>query len=133
MRLSAELIVNFANINQFSHQEQWMIRAGEANTLYFQLVDLDQEGLRYLAGIGVSNQPYGVQVKFPSIDDAQEINAIAVQADSNDSSVWKVSLSASQTPMSGNVIVTVFEGSNTKTFKLMNGLSVEHPGSDGSC
>ena len=133
MRLSANLIVSYANVNQFSYENQWQIRAGEPNTLYFQLVDLDQNKLRYLPGIGGSNQPYGVSVKFPSIDDAQVINATAVQADVADNSVWKVSLSASQTPKSGNVIFTVTEGSASRSFKMLNGLLVEFPGNDGSC
>lgn len=133
MRLSSKLIVNYANINQFGFQDQWKIRAGELNVLYFQLVDLDQDSLRYLAGIGVSNQPFGVRVRFPSIDDAQVIEATAVQADAADSSVWKVNLAASQIPNSGNVVFAVTEGSNTRTFKVMNGLQVEFPGKDGSC
>ncbi len=133
MRISASLIVNFANINQFSFADQWQIRAGEPNTLYFQLVDLDQNKLRYLPGIGGSNQPYGIQVKFPSIDDAQVITATAVQVDVADNSIWKVTLASSQTPNSGNVIFLVTEGSATRSFKSMNGLAVEFPGNDGSC
>ena len=133
MKLSARLLVNYANINQFSYQDQWQIRAGEPNVLYFQLVDLDQNSLRHLAGIGVSNQPYSVSVKFPSIDNAQVIVAAATQVDISDSSIWKVSLSATQTPQSGNVVFTVVEGSASRSFNSMNGLSVEIPGNNGSC
>ncbi len=133
MRLSAYLIKNYANINQFAFESQWQIRAGDPNTLYFQLVDLDQDGLRYLAGIGLSNQPFGVTVKFPSIDDALEINATAVQADAADPSVWKVNIASTQQPNAGNVIFSVTEGSDTRTFKLTNALQVEFPGNDGSC
>ncbi len=133
MRLSANIVVNYANINIFSFANQWQIRAAEPNVLYFQLVDLDQNSLRYLPGIGLSNQPYGVTVKFPSIDDTQVIMATAIQADPADNSIWKVLISPSQTPKSGNVIFTVNEGSSSRSFKLMNGLSVEYPGADGSC
>lgn len=132
MRLSANLLNNFANINQFSFTNQWEIRGGELNVLYFQLVDLDQNSLRYLPGIGVSNQPFGVSVKFPSIDDAQIINATAAQVDPADNSIWKVTLSASQIPKSGNVIFTITEGSNARSFKVLNALSVEFT-NDGSC
>lgn len=86
-----------------------------------------------MPGIGVPNQPYGVSVKFPSIDNAQVITATAVQADAADNSIWKVTLSSSQTPKSGNVIFTVSEGSASRSFKVANGLSVEYPGTDGSC
>ena len=133
MRLSALPILNFANINQFAFQNQWHIRASENNTLYFQLVDLDQDSLRYMAGLGTQNQPCGVIVTFPSIDDSKAIMANAVQVNAADSSVWQVSMSASQTPTSGNVIVTVIEGSSSRSFKLMNALQVEYPVNSGSC
>ena len=144
MRLSANLILNYANVNQFGFQDQWQVRAGDPNTLYFQLIDLDQGSnpsgtrdcqcfLRYLLGIGTQNLPYGVTVTFPSIDDSKTITATAVQVDANDSSVWAVKILSSQQPGSGNVIFTVTEGSTTRTFKVMNALAVEYPGNDGCC
>lgn len=133
MRLYAKIIQNFCDINMFGYANGWIVRAGDPNTLYFQLVDLDQGGLRHLAGIGGSNQPYSVTVTFPSIDDSQVINAIAVQADANDSSIWKVSLASNQTPNSGNIQFAVAEGSSIRRFNILNGISVEFPTSDGSC
>jgi hypothetical protein len=142
MRLSAELIKNFCGINMFGFTDQWMIRAGDPNTLYFQLVDLDQDNgqdgcscpLRYIPGIGLTPPAtYGVTVTFPSIDDTKTITATAIQADPNDASVWKVNLLSTQLPGSGNVIFSVAEGTAVRTFKVMNGLSVEYPGQDGCC
>lgn len=141
MRLSANLVLNYANVNQFGFQDQWQVRAGDPNTLYFQLIDLDQASgangcecyLRYLLGISIQNQPYGVTVTFPSIDDSKIITATAVQVDPNDSSLWSVKILSSQQPGSGNVIFTVTEGSTTRTFKVMNALAVEYPGNDGCC
>lgn len=139
MRLSAKIVVNYANVNQFSYANQWKIRAGEPNTLYFQVVDLDQmdscgmAGLRHMVGVGSINQPFGITVRFPSVDDSKTILATASMADPNDPSIWQVSISPIQTPNSGNVIFSVTEGSATRTFKLMNGLAVEQVGNDGSC
>lgn len=133
MRLSAKLIKNYANVNSFSYMDQWIIRAGEPSDLYFQLIDLDQNGIRYLAGIGSGNQPVVVQVTFPSIDDAAVLLITATQPDANDSSIWKVSILATQTPNSGNVIFSIAEGAVTRSFGTLNLLSVEFPGSDGSC
>ena len=42
MRLSARAIVNYANINNFSYANQWIVNAGDPLTLYFQIIDLDQ-------------------------------------------------------------------------------------------
>lgn len=154
MRLSAKPIINYCNVNDYTFGNQWIIRAGDPNTLYFQILDIDKAisgngqgfgifsgitpvgtvaGLRYLLGIGVSNQPYGIVVTFPSIDDASVITANAVQADPNDSSIWKVSLSASQRPAGGNVQFAIQEGSNIRRFSVMNMLGVEDPTDDGSC
>lgn len=127
-RISAKPIVNFANINQFSFGNQWAIRAGDPNTLYFQLIDLDQNELRYLVGV---SQVSGITVTFPSIDDSLVINATAVQ-DTNDKSVWAVTLAPNQLPGSGNVKFAVVEGSNTRRFNVLNMLSVEIV-NDGGC
>jgi len=131
MRLSANLIVNYSNPNMFGTTNQWQIRAGDPNTLYFQLVDLDQNKLRYLTGL--AGTPVGITVTFPSIDDTKKIVATAVQANAADGSIWQVNLLSTMVPASGNVIFNLSEGTVMRTFKLMNALSVEYPGSDGSC
>lgn len=133
MRISAKALINYFNVNSFSQANQWTIRAAEPNTLYFQLVDLDQDSLRYMAGIGASNQPYSVQVTFPSIDDNAVITLTATQADSADSSLWKISIPSSQTPASGTVVFSLTEGSVIRSFSVLNLISVEYPGNDGSC
>ena len=133
MRLSASLIVNYGNINLFSYTNQWKVRGGDPNTLYFQLIDLDQNSLRYLAGIGSSNQPFTIVVTIPSIDNSKVLQFTAIQADPNDSSIWKINVASTQFLNTGNVFFQVIEGSNTRNFKLMNALRVELPGQDGSC
>lgn len=157
MRLSARPILSWCNANLFSFGTQWIVRAGDPNTLYFQIVDLDQTvignisgaaliggffsipagqanlaGLRYMVGSGAPNQPASIQVTFPSIDDAQVINLTAVQADPDDKSIWKVTIPSSKTPNSGNVQFAVFEGTNIRRFSVLNLISVESM-NDGSC
>lgn len=149
MRLSAKAILNWANVNDFEYASQWIVRAGDPLSLYFQLVDLDKSpiksvptqyfrggntsspALRYLAGIGSNNQPVQVIVTFPSIDDRKVITLIATQPDSNDSSIWMVSVPASMQPGTGNVLFSVAEGNATRTFTVLQMIAVEYPGSDG--
>ena len=150
MRLSVNLIVNYANTNQFGYAEQWIVRSGDPNTLYFQLVDLDQNinnmngsngqnfngptsSLRYMAGCGVGTTPYGVQVTFCSIDDSKTLTVQAVQADDCDSSIWSVTLSGTQAVNSGNVFFSLKEGNSTRKFMLTNALAVEFNSTCGSC
>lgn len=156
MRLSARPLLNYANVNNFSYGNQWIVRAGDPNVLYFQIVDLDQGlasvvggpnpifgfqgsgtlsgnvGLRYMVGVGAGNQPAAITVTFPSIDDTQVINAPAVQ-DPNDKSIWSVTLGPNQKPNSGNVQFAVTEGNSTRRFGALNLISVEYPQNDGSC
>ena len=129
MRLSARSILNFSDINRFNHSNQWTIRANEPNALYFQLIDLDQDSLRYMAGISAAAS---VTVTFPSIDDAQVITVSAVQ-ETNDKSIWKATLSSTQKPNSGNVLFALTEGATTRRFSVLNLLSVEYPQDEGSC
>ena len=127
MRLSAKTLNNFVDINHFSFANQWVIRSGEPSSVYLQLVDLEQNGLRYLP----QGATPSVAVTFPSIDDTKTIVATAT-AVTGDGSLWKVDLTALQTPNSGNVVVAVTEGGVTRQFSLLNAIAVEFPGKDGS-
>lgn len=154
MRLSAKPIINWCDVNMYAFGNQWIVNAGDPLTLYFQVVDVDQAiqgnnagfgifsgitpigttaGLRYLLGIGSQNQPYGIQVTFPSIDDTKSLTYIATQADANDSSIWKVVIPASAIPAGGNVKFALQEGNSIRRFSVMNMLAVDDPTNDGSC
>jgi hypothetical protein len=128
MRLSAKVIKNFSDINHFGYANQWEIRAGEPNTLYFQLVDMDQDGLRYMP----QDPAVALSVNFPSVDDAKKITINAVQV-TGDGSLWKIDLSSTQIPASGNVVFSITENNVTRKFSGINLMSVEYPGADGSC
>jgi hypothetical protein len=144
----------------FSYGNQWTVRQGDPNTLYFQIVDLDQSslanisgstlgliggpynvpaglgqiaGLRYLVGIGVSNQPYAVKVTFPSSNERKQVCLVATQADPSDSSIWQLTIPPDLQPFSGNVQFQVIEGQNIRRFSVLNMISVEYPQDEGSC
>jgi|GEM_PF-2926215 len=127
-RLSVKIIKNYYNNNMFAYANEWIIRANEPNLLYFQLVDLDNDSLRYMPSV-----PTLVYMKLLSIDSADVIMAPASLADPLDTSIWKISLGASQIPKSGNVAFQISENGVIRTFSILNGISVEYPGNDGSC
>lgn len=138
MRISAKPIVNYANINSFSFGNQWMIRAGDPNRLYFQLVDLDQTDntmckapLRYLAQ-PTGADPIVITVTFPSIDDATQIQVQATQV-TGDASLWYVDLTAAQIPGSGAVQFAINDNGIIRRFGVLSMISVEYPDNDGSC
>lgn len=153
MRLIAKPIINWCDVNMFTYGNQWIVRSGDPLTLYFQIIDADQAiqgnnqgigiftgitpvgttaGMRYLVGLGSSNQPYTVKVTFPSIDSSQSLTLIATQADANDSSIWKVSIPSNQFVSGGNVQFAIFEGSSVRRFSVQNIIAVEFL-DNGSC
>lgn len=121
MRLSVRVIKNYQNINSFDYGTEWNIREGEANQLYYKLVDLDQDNLRY---IPTGSSP-SMQVIFPALDSNNTITKVATQVSALDGSIWTVSLSATEIPSSGNVQFTITENSITKRFVLQQGMVVE--------
>lgn len=144
MRLSAVPLINFQSVNSFCPANQWIIRNCETNTLYFQLIDLDQTCMpsllgqspvpqRYIAGVGVQNQPATMIVTFSSIDSTQ-VNQITAVQNPNDGSIWSVTINANQCVFGGAVKFSLTEGTATRNFLVINVLCVEqlNSGSDGS-
>jgi len=130
MRLSSKPIINFCNVNDWDSANQWCIRAGDPNTLYFQVIDLDQDGLRYIAGVGASNQPVSMQVTFSSIDSTMVVQKSAVQ-DPNDGSIWSFNISPTDRPHGGAVQFQLTQGSSIRTWVTLNMLCVEYPANPG--
>lgn len=154
MRFSAKPIITWNGVNSYVFGNQWVVNQGDPLTLYFQVFDADQAtqgssqgsavftgitplgstaGLRYLVGVGSSNQPYQVSVTFPSIDDSKVLTLIATQADLNDSSIWQVTLTPSMVISGGNVQFSIQEGNKTRRFNVINMINVEYPTSNGMC
>lgn len=155
MRLTSAAIINFSNINDFQMASQWTIRATDPNVLYFQLFDLDNIDTvpysapfnwgffginqttpqRYIAGVGVSNQPVVMNVTFPSLDPSRSFIFTATQ-DPNDGSVFSITLpgysNSNIAPASGNVIFSLTQGTKTVTWVVQNMLAVEMT-NQGSC
>ena len=125
MRLSIVPLIAYQNNNSFKLTTEWSVRF-EAQDLYFQLVDTDQDGIRYMT----SDPAATVSVTFPGLDG--NLVKSAVKANSADSSIWKVSLTDSDTFGSGNIQIAVTESGSTKTFWAYSVLSVE-PCNPGGC
>lgn len=134
MRLSAKMLKNVVGVNNWSHSNQAYLSEGQANDVYIQLVDLDwttkaspeqssafpQYPIRYIS------QASAVEVKatFLDIDDDQEFEIIATQPFADDKSIFKFSLSNSQIPNSGNLLITITEDNVSKSFIIQNAITV---------
>jgi hypothetical protein len=121
VKLNIKTIKNFSSINNFDYSSEWSIRQEDEITLYFQLVDADQDNLRYLP----TDSSYSVSVIFPTPSSASPITKVATQVSSLDRSIWSVQINSTDKINSGNFNVTFVEGSNTKKFSVLQGIVVE--------
>lgn len=135
MRLSALPITSFNGINSFCTGNQWTIRGGDPNTLYFQLIDLDVNCAgscgcpqRYIPAAGST-----VIATFPSIDCNNTIRITATQ-NAQDGSIWSIPITSVQRPSGGAVKFSLSSAPNTWNFSVINMLGVEplNGGSDGA-
>jgi hypothetical protein len=122
MKLSAKLLKNVANVNHFEFADQWDIAEGSAQRLYFQIIDLHQDGLRYLSQ---ATSIDSVEVTFLSVDDDSEIVKTAVQPWSDDKSVWYIDLLATEVPNSGAVKFSITEDGATTAFRVEQAITVD--------
>lgn len=135
MRLSARMLKNVVDVNHWQHSSQAYVSEGQPNDIFIQLIDLDwstkdspeqsaafpQFPVRYIS------QDAGISVKatFLAIDDDEEFEVTATQPFTDDKSIWKFTLTASQIPNAGNLLITVTENSVDKSFVVQSGVSVD--------
>ena len=140
MRLSAKILKNVASVNQWYYGNQASVQEGQANEIYLQIVNLDitpgaeksaalpEYPIRYISQATVS----ALVATFPSIDDASEFSITATQPFASDKSIWKLSLSNTQLPKSGNFKLKLTEDGADKNILVKNGVSVDLL-NEGSC
>jgi len=142
MRLSAKILKNVVDINHWQQANQAHISEGQSNDVYIQLVDLDwstksspeqsvafpQYPVRYISQAA----SISVKGKFLNIDDAQEFEVVATQPFTDDKSIFKISLTSTQIPSAGNMIIVVTEDGVEKSFVIKQAIEVELL-NQGSC
>lgn len=122
MKLSIKILKNVANVNTYQFAPQWNISEGSSHTLYFQFVDKLKDDLRYLSQATVIDS---VKVIFLNIDEAYEIEKTAVQAFSDDKSIWRITLNSDEVPNSGAIKVAITEDGQEKKFRVEQAIVVE--------
>lgn len=122
MRLSSRILKNVDTVNSFHTSEAWTVRVadgeGEAVSLYYQIIDLDRDGLRYMPQAGAT-----AEVTFPSIDD--DLTVVATQPFPQDPSIWVIQLTADDVPSTGNVRFSLTESGTTRRWVALNSMQSE--------
>jgi hypothetical protein len=130
MKLAIKPLDNVSSENHWNYASEISIQEGQINDFYIQIVDMSKQlvirddgaaaPLRYI----VQGTSKAVSIQFPSLDDA-DVFTIIGSAPFSDKSIWKFSLSSSQTPKSGSIKVTLTEDGISKSFIASNVMSVE--------
>lgn len=133
MKLNAKILKNVDNVNSWKYAAQSSIQEGQANSVYLQLVDLDkipgndkstvlpENPMRYISQATTLT----VEATFSSIDDSGDIVVIGTQPFADDKSIWKISLSDTQLPKSGNFKLKVTEDGIDKQMLIKNSIVVD--------
>jgi len=135
MRLGLKLLNSNSSLNQISEIPFLRLARGETADLMFQIVDLDQKGLRYIPAAGAT-----VKVQIPRspqilpdpngtnnrITADYSIDQAVSPAFADDKSIYKLPLLATQTAtmISTNVRVVVTEGSQVKIATLTQAIKI---------
>jgi len=133
MRLGINLLTSGTSLNTIKKVPTVTIYQGETFDLFIQLMDADQDGLRYVPDpaatvfVEIARLPEasGTLSNVRQIND-YSVRRNAVAAFAGDSSVWKLSLTATETSkmMSSNIRVTVTEGSLKKIALLPQAIKI---------
>lgn len=133
MLLGATILKNVQSVNSFQTAPQITIRQGNATTIYFRLVDLEQtdqygQPLRYIPASGST-----LTASINALNQDNVISRLASQPySSDDRSIWALTILSTDIVSQGNFDVALYESSVTKTTTILNGVVVWSANS-GSC
>lgn len=122
MKLSAKLLKNVENVNNFQYADQWDIAEGSSYRLYFQLIDTLKDGLRYISQATLID---AVTVTFLSIDTSTQIVKTAIQPYADDKSIWYIDLAVNEVPNPGAVKFSITEDGSQRQFKVDQAIVVD--------
>lgn len=131
MRLSARILENVSGVNAYDYADAAEMTAGDAPTIYFQLIDLSKDraekgfvpaGRRYVPAAGAT-----LSVVLDNIDDSRKVTRAATQPFPQDPSIWAITLLTTDKVLGTvNMKLTLTEPGPKVTYGfLSNALRVE--------
>jgi hypothetical protein len=127
VRLSIKPLKNFNNVNNFEQTTEWFVQAGTQNRLYFQLVNLDRDELRYIP----TEDPVTLTIDFPAIIPTQVLTKTATKFSELDRSIWYVDILATDVIFSGSIRLTLNENGKISKFSALDVVMVEQHNQGG--
>lgn len=114
MNFAVKLLDNVCNVNDFGQVDSIELIRGNPYRLYFQVVQPNKDGLRY-----VPSTPFSGLVKFQHTDNAKKISRAAVNPFPEDTSIWYVDLLATDEIQFNSMTFQLTEGT-TPNQKIYN-------------
>ncbi len=130
MFLSARILSNLTNVNNYEYDTQATFSQGDTVIVYIQLIDLNKDrpgqgfnptGKRYVPAAGA-----GLHVTIPSIDSSKILTKVATQPFAGDASIWAFTVLAGDA-LGGTYtpILALTESGVVTNGKINNGLSIQ--------
>jgi hypothetical protein len=129
MLLSARILNDVANVNNFEYAQVGQFTKGEASSVYFQLIDttldgalkgFEPSGRRYMPATGAT-----LSVVVTSIDDAKRITRVATNPFPEDRSIWRLDFLSTDTIVgTASLQLTLTEGSVVRKGLVKNALRI---------
>lgn len=107
MNFAVRLLDNVCNVNDFNEVETIELIRGNPYSLYFRVVQPNQDNLRY-----VPATPTAGLVKFKHLEDGKSISRAAAQPFPGDTSIWKVDILPTDEVQFNSMTFQLTEGSN---------------------
>lgn len=131
MQLTLRLLDDVQNVNSWEPVTELNVTSGDPQTVYVQLINAarhrcgyeNEAPMRYMPAVGAT-----MSLIFDNIDAAKKVTKTASQPFSNDTSIWKVDLTAQETAkLAGTVAIvsTLTEGTRVVTGRLLAALLVK--------
>lgn len=123
MKLGIQMLNNSSTLNNLIETSQVLFSQSESIDVYFKLIDQEHpQHSRYIPAAGAT-----VNISIPNINSTYTVSKPASIAFPEDRSIWKVTLSSSETEkISGtDMKVTLTEGGNTKIANALQVLIVD--------
>jgi hypothetical protein len=122
MYLSAHLLDNVSNVNEWTIVPSIDMHEGDPVTIFVMLVDLSKDrdnrpaGRRYIP----VTVPTTLGVVVQNIDDGKKLVKVATQPFATDSSIWSFNIAGTDTSVKGTVdlVLTLTEGAIVRNTRI---------------
>ena len=130
MRLAFKILKHTTSVNSFVEADEYSVVQGNAQTLYFRIVDQDETCESEMPLRHIPSAAATAVVNFIHIDSNLAVNRVAAMAyPDGDRSIWRVEILATDHLQFNGLTVSLTDNSVTTVLELLTELMNEPSGS----